>query len=300
MDKLQQMVGKQFAEFKTPMAESAHPESDDSPLLNERDHSKCRSLIGCANWLVTLGRFDIACAVNACSRFSMAPRQGHMDGMIRVFGHLKKFKKGTIIIDPKCPDHNQFDVADHDQWREFCPDVEEMVPDKEKCPTPRGPPVRITVCKDADHAHDLVTRRSVTGTLLFLNNAPVKWISKRQKTVETSTCGSELVAGKVATELVMEHRTALRMMGAKLDGPALMLGDNNSVVLSCTMPNSVLKKKHNAVSWHSVREAIAGGMMKFAHIPSEMNCADILTKPLPGPQFRELVTPLLFRQPKEE
>ena len=90
------------------------------------------------------------------------------------------------------------------------------------------------------------------------------------------------------------------MMGAKLDGPALMLGDNNSVVLSCTMPNSVLKKKNNVVSLHSVREAIAGGMMKFVHIPSEMNCADILTKPLPGPQFRELVTPLLFRQPKEE
>ena len=79
-----------------------------------------------------------------------------------------------------------------------------------------------------------------------------------------------------------------------------MLGDNNSVVLRCTMSNSVLKKKHNTMSWHSVREAIAGGMMKFVHIPSKMNCADILTKPLPGPQFRELVDPLLFRQPKEE
>ena len=73
MDKLQHMMGKQFSEYKTPMAEASHPELDDSPLLNKRDHSKYRSLIGCANWLVTLGQFDIAYAVNAYSRFSMAP-----------------------------------------------------------------------------------------------------------------------------------------------------------------------------------------------------------------------------------
>ena len=90
------------------------------------------------------------------------------------------------------------------------------------------------------------------------------------------------------------------MMGAEPDGPALMLGDNNSVVLNCTMPNSVLKKKHSAVSYHRVREAIAGGVMKFAHVPSELNYADILTKPVPGPRFRELVRPLLFRVPTEQ
>jgi hypothetical protein len=52
---------------------------------------------------------------------------------------------------------------------------------------------------DADHAHDLVTRRSITGILVMLNNIPIRWISKCQKTVETSTYGSELVASRVAT-----------------------------------------------------------------------------------------------------
>ena len=206
MKKLETMMGVEaFPQFKTPMAEAAHPETDDSPLLNNVDHSKFRSLIGCANWLVTLGRFDIAYAVNCYSRFSMATRQGHMDGMIRVFGYLKKFDKGTIVIDPKYPDHSQFDTADYDHWREFYPDAEEMIPDASERPVPLGPKVRITVYKDADCAHDLVTRKSVTGVLLFLNNTPVKWISKRQKTVETSTYGSELVAGKVATELILEY-----------------------------------------------------------------------------------------------
>ena len=298
MEQLEKMMGKEFALQNSPMSEAAHLELDDSPLLNETDHAKFRSLIGCANWLVTLGRFDVAYAVNAYSRFTMQPRQGHMDGIIRVFGYLKKFKKGKIIIDPSYPDHSCFDVADYDNWKEYYPDFEEMQPGDDEKPPAKGPKVRMTVYKDADHAHDLVTRRSVSGILLFLNNTPVRWISKRQKTVETSTYGSELVAGKMATELVMEYRYILRSMGAEPDGPAMMLGDNNSVVLNCTMPSSVLKKKHSACSYHRIREAIAGKIIKFAHIPSEMNYADILTKPLSGQAYYRLVKPLLFRVPR--
>jgi hypothetical protein len=59
---------------------------------------------------------------------------------------------------------------------------------------------------DADHAHDLVTRRYITGILLMLNNKPIRWISKCQKTVETSTYVSELVASGIATELILEVR----------------------------------------------------------------------------------------------
>ena len=120
-----------------------------------------------------------------------------------------------------------------------------MIPDKSDIPTPKGPPMRLTVFKDANHAHDILTRRSVSGVLLFLNNTPVKWITKQQKTVETSTYGSELVAGKVATELKLGYRYTLRVMRVLQDGPVLLLGDNNSVVMNCTMPSSVLKKNHN-------------------------------------------------------
>ena len=61
-----------------------------------------------------------------------------------------------------------------------------------------------------------------------------------------------------------------------------------------------MKKKHSACSYHRVREAIAAGIMKFAHINGDQNYADILTKPVPGKKFRELVRPLLFRVPIEE
>jgi hypothetical protein len=79
----------------------------------------------------------------------------------------------------------------------------------------------MTVYVDAEHAHDLVTRRSITGILLILNNKPIRWISKRQKRLEASNYGSELVASSVDTELILEVRYMLRSLGVALDGPAL-------------------------------------------------------------------------------
>jgi hypothetical protein len=103
-------------------------------------------------------------------------------------------------------------------------------------PPEKGPRVRMTVYVDADHAHDLVTRRSITGILVMLGNTPIRWLSKRQKTVETSTYDSELAASRVATELIVEVRYMLRSLGVALDGPALMLRDNMSVVLNVSVP----------------------------------------------------------------
>jgi hypothetical protein len=60
--------------------------------------------------------------------------------------------------------------------------------------------------------------------------------------VETSIYGSELVASRVTTELILEVRYMLCSLGVGLDGPALMLGDNMSVVLNNTVPSIVLKK----------------------------------------------------------
>jgi hypothetical protein len=60
-----------------------------------------------------------------------------------------------------------------------------------------------------------------------------------------------------------------RSSGVALDRPELMLGDNMSVVLNTTVPSSVLKKKHNAIVFYCVREAIASRIMGFAYIKSE-------------------------------
>jgi hypothetical protein len=192
--------------------------------------------------------------------------------------YLKIFPKGRVIIDTSYPDYSVYPVEDHSNWMEFYPDAGEEIP--KDLPPEKRTRVRMTVCVDADHAHDLATRRSITGILVMLNYTPIRWISKRQKTMETSTYGTELVASRVATELIVEIRYMLRSLGVALDGPALILGDNMSVVLNTTVPSIVLKKKHNAIAYHRVREAIAARIMRFAYIKSEENVSDVLTKAL--------------------
>lgn len=105
------------------------------------------------------------------------------------------------------------------------------------------------------------------------------------------------MAGRQAVDLIIEYRYNLRMLGVPIDGPALMLGDNQSVVLNTTTPSSALKKKHCAIAYHRIREAIAAGIVSFAHIPSAENPADCLTKPLGNEKFHECVRPFLFRTP---
>jgi hypothetical protein len=67
-----------------------------------------------------------------------------------------------------------------------------------------------------------------------------------------------------------------------------------SVVTSSTIPSSVLKKKHNAISYHKVRECIASGTMRLAHEPTGSNLSDMLTKCLSGPQHKFLISHILF------
>jgi hypothetical protein len=69
------------------------------------------------------------------------------------------------------------------------------------------------------------------------------------------------------------------------------------VIMNTTVPSSQLRKKHNAIAYHRVREAIAGGIIQFAKVLSKDNYADILTKPLGRTEFLELIHPILFRQP---
>ena len=88
------------------------------------------------------------------------------------------------------------------------------------------------------------------------------------------------------------------MLGVLLDGPALMLGDNKSAILSTSIPSSVLKKKHCSINWHRCREAVAAGVLDFVHVDTTANLADLLTKPLDSVTFHSHVKPLLFRAPR--
>jgi hypothetical protein len=225
------------------------------------------------------------------AQYLTAPREGHLNQVYHVFAYLKAHDRSRIVMDDSYPfvDESRFIPQD---WSEFYRDAQEAIPPN--APEPRGKAVVISCFVDADHAGNRITRRSHTGILIFVNRAPIIWFSKRQNTVETSTFGSEFIAARIAVELIEGLRYKLRMFGVPIDGPTNVYCDNESVVLNSTRPESTLKKKHNAIAYHRVREATAAGTIRIAHEGTETNIADMLTKILNGERLKYLCKRVLF------
>lgn len=267
----------------TPLSTKYRPELDTTPELDASRINYYQGLIGILRWMCELGRIDILQPVSMMSRFLVNPRQGHLEQVIHIFAYLKKHPKSALVFDERMPhfDNERFQKCD---WEAYYPGAKEAIPPN--APEARGRHVTMTCFVDADHAGCHATRRSHTGVLIYVNKSPILWYSKRQNTVETSTFGSEFVAMKIAVELIEGLRYKLRMMGIPIDGPTDVLCDNEAVVTNSTKPESVLKKKHNAIAYHRAREAQAAGTIRIAKEDGESNLADGLTKCLDAVKLR--------------
>jgi hypothetical protein len=154
--------------------------------------------------------------------------------------------------------------------------------------------VILTTFWDANLYHDMVTGRAVTRILEMLNKTPMDWYTKRQATVETATYGSEFVAGRVAVDRAIDLRLSLRYLGVEVKGRTYMFTDNQSVFVNATLPQSPLKKRHQALSYHRVREAIAAGIINLFKIAGSKNPTDILSKHWGHSDVWTTLRPILF------
>ena len=86
-------------------------------------------------------------------------------------------------------------------------------------------------------------------------------------------------------------------MGSKVSEPVTFFIDNQSVVTNTSLPSSPLKKKHDAIAYHRVREAIAAKIIRVFHVDSKFNRADILTKALSAEKHQYLIKHVLGLYP---
>ena len=209
------------------------PEIDTTAELNATDAAYYQSLIGILRWMVELGRVDICLEVSMMSSHLVLPREGHLSQLFHIFAYLKKYHNSEMVFDPSDPVIDESLFARKD-WTtsEFGLAHEEELP--KDMPETRGLGFILRAFVDADHAGDSVTRRSRTGFLVYLNSAPVYWLSKKQTGIETSSFGSEFIAMKQCTEYIRGLRYKLRMMGIPCEGPAYICGDNQSVLANTT------------------------------------------------------------------
>jgi hypothetical protein len=182
------------------------------------------------------------------------PRKGHLDAVYHLFAYLSLYHNARVVFDPSYPDFDMCAFIKTD-WKSMYGDVKEAIPSND--PVAQGEKIDLLLFVDSDHAGEHFMRRSSTGFVIYLNMASIVLFSKRQPTVESSVFGAEFVAMNSGIETMRSLRYKLRMMGLTIDGPIYVYGDNMSVVHSTQQPESVLKKKSNAICYHGVREYAA-------------------------------------------
>ena len=228
------------------------------------------------------------------------PRIGHLQQALNIFYYLThNIKRGWLVYDPY-----DFEI----NWKPMRPNevppeerakamrdiyYEAEDPEPHGMPQPLGKSVNINCFVDSDHAGNKVTRRSHTGIMIYINMSPIIWYSKRQNTVESSTFGAELVAMRIATEMIEALRYKLKMLGVPLAGPARVMCDNQSVVISSSFPETTLKKKHCSIAYHRIREAVASNKLLIYFEYSVSNVADLFTKVLPANERHPLIQSVL-------
>eukprot|EP00957_Ditylum_brightwellii_P044725 3391321-Ditylum_brightwellii.AAC.1 len=267
--------------YMNPMDPNFHAEIDGLDFLAGDDISKYRMMVGSLNWLVTLGRYDIHYTVCILlARHMMVPREGHMGIMHRFFGYLLQNYCFSIQYDFTEPDFSAHKIEEYD-WFPLYGNVKDEVP--YDMPGHKGKHVATSVFFDSSHASCLLTQRFTTFVLPFINSTTICWYSKQPNCVETSTYGSEIVAGHIAVDLAVELHYNLKMLGMPVKDTTVLFGDNKSMVTNTSLPNSTFKRRVSANNYHHVRETVAADITSIVHCDTKYNLSDMGTKALPGP-----------------
>ena len=191
---------------------------------------------------MTIGRLDISFAVSSLSRFSAAPRVGHLQLAIYMFGYLKKHPNRNLVIDL-----GPLIVPEEFKASTFRPDFLEDYPDAQEeldptMPEAFGQELETSIFFDADHAHNQKTHQSISGNIQFIGCTPVLWSSHRQGCIVTSTYCAEFVVMCQAVEEAISLHYMLHCLGIPVTTPTNLYGDNFRSIQSASIPDSELKR----------------------------------------------------------
>ena len=250
-----------------------------SPVVNDcnledgkpRSDFPIRQLVGSLMYLATICRPDIAFAVQRLARFVDKPTENVVRAAKRVLAYLKGTKDSGLEYTPE---------IESSFWK-----VYSEVAKKGERELPST--VAFT---DSDFAGCTVTLRSTTGSILYHRGCPIARSAKRQSILAHSTCEAEYVALYDAIRMC-ENQGYLHWY-IQDDKLPLVFCDNQSA-LSLAKSSVVTKRsKHMDLRFHKVREHFKD----LCYVPTNLNKADPLTKPLVGSKYIDLFKPTAIHE----
>ncbi|GJY43320.1 putative ribonuclease H-like domain-containing protein [Tanacetum coccineum] len=205
-----------------------------------------RSMIGSLMYLTASS--GIMYVVCVCSRFQVTPKTSHLNAVKRIFKYLKG--KPHLGL-----------------WY------------------PRESPFDLEAFFDSDYGGSNLDRKSTTGGCQFLGQRLISWQCKKQTIVATSTTEAEYVAAANCCGQVLWVQNQLLDYGFNFMNTKIHI-DNESTICIVKNPIYHSKTKHIEIRHHFIRDCYEKKLISVEKIYTDLNVADLLTKPFDRPRFK--------------
>lgn len=271
LDRLNMTKDKEYP-VKLPMDNNILLNGSDQDL--RADRSSYQQAIGSWMYLGVLTRPDIAFTLGRLSQFMADPTMTHAKALKK----LSKYIRST------------FDLG--------------ITFRRDENKTLEG-------YSDSDFAMDKSDRISILGNVFMLAGGPVSWMSRKQRSVATSTMEAEYMAMSACAKRSQFLAQVLRDMGCHhavgsspwkplikeshkhlLGSPTNQVkvyGDNQAALTLMKEPHTHDRAKHIDIAYHFVRDLFKRGRIHVEFVRTADMVADGLTKPLQGIHFQRFV-----------
>uniref|UniRef100_A0A0N5BQ77 Retrovirus-related Pol polyprotein from transposon TNT 1-94 n=1 Tax=Strongyloides papillosus TaxID=174720 RepID=A0A0N5BQ77_STREA len=209
----------------------------ESDILDEKQHSNFRKIVGKLSYISNLSRPDITYSVNYLQRVLEKPRKCHLSLAINIISYLMKF--------PNLPLHFKKSTR---------------------------PPLE--VYSDASYASSKDSH-STTGILIMVYGAPVYWATKKQSTISLSSSEAEIKAAVEAVKQMIWIKKIFSQIFNKTSFQPILYIDNipsinimkNNEITNARMRHTninltFLKEVKNSFKYINTNDQLADALTK--------------------------------------
>lgn len=131
-------------------------------------------MLGMAQWIAHTIRCDIIYAINDVSQFAVAPREGHLHHLRKIFVYLKRHPGKCLIVNSTSPPHlDNYCEKDRitpnfgTQYKDFVNPVDSSLL------VTLGMKITLHILVNSNFKNDVTYGRSITGVMAFAESVPV-------------------------------------------------------------------------------------------------------------------------------
>jgi hypothetical protein len=211
--------------------------------LNTHDYL---SLVGSLMWC-NITRPEVSAAISSLVQFTSAPRMAHWNAAIRTVRYLYHTHTLGIVY--------SFDSCDVD--------------------------TTVSAYCDASWGNEK-NGRSRSGFVTCFGSNIISWRSNKVTTmVCLSTAESEYFAATECVKELVWLRGLLSELGYDISSPSVLLEDNQACITMASNARISGRNRQFATRMHWLREHVNNGTVILAHVSSEHQHADPMTKIMP-------------------